>query len=140
MINFDLIEKIILMIASGLISGFIVYFFTIKVEEYKFNIYQRKQAEKVAELFAKWIKYNGKEDELLNEEQKRDHFEGLNRLAWELAMWIPDEKIVKKIMGKLCHKSDTDIKQIILEIRELILNKKSKELKWEELVHFAPKK
>lgn len=139
--NFDVIEKIILMIASGLISGFVVYFFVIKTEEYKFKIYQRKQAEKIAELLAKWIKYNGKENEILNEEQKKEHFEELNRLTWELAMWISDDKIVRRLMERLSNKEGApDVKKLIFEIRELMLNKKSQSLKWEELVHFTSKK
>jgi hypothetical protein len=39
-------------------------------------------------------------------------------------------------MEKLNNKSGMDIKQIILEIREEIQRKKSKELKWEDLINF----
>jgi len=72
-----------------------------KLEEFRFDIYQREQAVGIAKLFAKWAKYSGKEDELLDEYQKADHFEELNRLNWELAIWVPNEEIVKKINKRL---------------------------------------
>ena len=136
-IEIEIIEKLMMMICSGLFSGFFVYYFMVRTEEYRFNIYQRKQAEKVAELFARWIKYQGKEEEILNREQLRDYYEELNRLSFELAMWIPGEKLVNKIMNRLSNaEGASHIKEIIVEIRELILEKKSKELKANDLVHF----
>ena len=54
-------------------------------------------------------------------------------------MWIPDEKLVKKIMDRLANKSKAlSIKKIIIEMREFILQNKSKELKSDDLVHFFP--
>ena len=133
MFDFDVIERLILMVTSGLISGLIVYFFTIRVEKYKFDIYKRKQAEKVAELFATWIR---KKKIIKGDEE---YCEKLNHLAWGLAMWIPDEKLVKKIMDRLANKSKAlSIKKIIIEMREFILQNKSKELKSDDLVHFFP--
>lgn len=133
MINFDTIEKIILMIASGLISGLIVYFFTIRVEKYKFDIYKRKQSEKVAELFAAWIR---KKKIIKGDEE---YCEKLNCLAWGLAIWIPDEKLVKKIMDRLANENKAlSIKKIIIEMREFILQSKSTELKSSDLIHFTP--
>jgi len=107
------------------------------LEEFKFSIRQREQAAAIAKLFARWIKYNGKEDVLLKENEKRDHFEEMNKLNWELAIWMPDEKIVKKINNRLTNKGGEDIRSLILEVRTLILGKKSDDLKWSELTYFS---
>lgn len=107
-----------------------------QLEEYRFAILKREQAARVAELFAFWLSCD---DDVLREFSKkemRDHSEKLNRLTWELAIWIPDEKIVKDIMDKLSHGSKKDIKEIILSIREQIQKENSKELKWTNIVSF----
>jgi hypothetical protein len=138
MIYYELIEKIILMITSFLAGGLMGYFFSLKIEEYKFYIYQRQQAEKIAELFAKWIKYNGQSDKFLNDKERIDYYEQLNKLTWELAMWIPNEQLVKKIMVLLSNAQNAlNIKEIIIETRGLILQKKTKDSKWQDLIHFT---
>ncbi len=97
---------------------------------------KREQASRVAELFAFWLTYSdGTIDNLPNKE-KIAHYEKLNRLTWELAIWIPDEALVKEIMSKLSHDSGKDIKEIVLSIREHIQKKKSHNLDWKELVSF----
>jgi len=136
----SILENLALMISSGLLGGFVSYYFAIQTEKYKFNVYQRKQAEKVAKLFAKWIKYQGKEKEILNKEQLRDYYEDLNRLSFELAMWIPEEKLVSEIMNRLGNEENAlCIKEIVIEVRELILERKSKKLKADDLIHFYTK-
>jgi len=132
----SIFETITITFSSGLIGGFISYYFAEKTEKYKFELLKREQAAKVAELFAFWLRCD---DEVLREftpKERINHCEKLNRMAWELAIWIPDEKIVKNIMDKLAHKSRQEIKEIVLNIREQIQEKKSKELKWEDIVSF----
>ena len=134
------LETVIITIASGLVGGFISYYFSEKIENYKFELLKKEQAAKVAELFALWIKYDDVEIEKLSTVEKMDYQEKLNRLIWELAMWIKDEKIVKKIMDKLSHSSKSDIKQVIMQVREVIQNKKNKQLKWGNIVNFKFRK
>jgi hypothetical protein len=134
----NIIETIIVTISSGLFGGFISYYFAEKTENYKFELLKKEQAAKVAELLAFWIRHDNDTVEKLLEVERRDYAEKLNRLTWELSIWIRDEKIIKKIMKKLSNESGADIKQIILEIREEIQRKKSKELKWEDIVSFKP--
>ncbi|MFH0984572.1 MAG: hypothetical protein V1882_03440 [Candidatus Omnitrophota bacterium] len=109
------------------------------LEEFKFSFRQREQAAAIAKLFSKWIKYNGLEDKLLKESEKRDHFEEINRLNWELAIWIPDEEIVKKINGKLANNNEEDIRSLILDVRSLVLGKKSDGINGTELTYFSVK-
>jgi hypothetical protein len=136
----ETIETIIITISSGLIGGFISYYFVEKTENYKFELLKNEQAGRVAELFALWIKYDDIEIESLTSLEKIEYQEKLNKLTWELTMWIKDEKLVKKIMDKLSHSSKSDIKEIIMQVREVIQNKKNKEIKWKDIVNFKLRK
>jgi hypothetical protein len=138
--NMETIETIIITISSGLIGGFISYYFVEKTENYKFELLKNEQAGRVAELFALWIKYDDIEIESLTSLEKIEYQEKLNKLTWELTMWIKDEKLVKKIMDKLSHSSKSDIKEIIMQVREVIQNKKNKEIKWKDIVNFKLRK
>jgi len=132
----SIFETIIITIASGIIGGYISYYFTKKTENYRFELLKKEQAAKVAELFALWVKHDDKSLKEHSSDYKSDYLEKLNKLTWELVMWMPDEGIVKQIMEKLSHSSKSDIKQIILQIREVIQNRKSSLLKWEDIVNF----
>lgn len=132
----NVFETIIITISSGLVGGFISYYFSEKTERYKFELLKREQASRVAELFAFWLRCD---DEILSKmdtEERINHCEKLNKITWELAIWIPDEKIIKNIMDKLTHKSRRDIKEIILDIREQIQERKNKKFKWQDIVSF----
>lgn len=132
----NILETIIITMASGLIGGSISYFFSEKIENYKFDLMKKEQAAKAAELFSLWLKCDDEVVKKFSEEERRNHCEKLNKLTWELAIWIPDEKIVKSIMEKLSHSSKADIKEIILQIREQIQKRKNKQLKWQDLINF----
>lgn len=136
----ETLETIIITILSGLIGGYISYYFVEKSENYKFELLKNEQAAKVAELFALWIKYDGIEIENLSDADKIEYQEKLNRLTWELAMWVKDEKLVKKIMEKLSHSSKSEIKEIIMQVREVIQNKENKEIEGNDIVNFKLRK
>ncbi len=107
------------------------------LEDYRFSIYQREQAAKIANFFAKWAKYDAKEKDILNERELLDYYEGLTRMSYELSLWIRDEDLVKKIMARLTlSKNAPEVKQLLIEIREHILGQKCKILKAEDLVHW----
>lgn len=132
----NILETIIITISSGLIGGAISYYFGEKTENYKFELLKKEQAVKVAELFACWTKYDDKVLAKFTEEEKRNHSERLNKLTWELAIWISDEKIVTNIMDRLSHNSRQDVKEIILDIRQQVQRRSVKKLKWQDLVYF----
>lgn len=136
----ETLETIIITILSGLIGGYISYYFAEKSENYKFELLKNEQAAKVAEFFALWIKYDGIEIENLSDADKIEYQEKLNRLTWELAMWVKDEKLVKKIMEKLTHSSKSEIKEIIMQVREVIQNKENKEIEGNDIVNFKLRK
>lgn len=115
-------ETIIITISSGLIGGFISFYFAQKTEKYKFAQLQKQKAEAVARLFSKWIKY--KEDDLkkLNAEKLNDYYEELNKMSIEISFWIKDQKLLTDIMLRLQNDpSAKNIRQIIGEVRKLIL-------------------
>lgn len=108
-----------------------------KLEDYRFSILQREQAAKIATFFARWAKYSAKEKAILNKKEMHDYYEDLTRMSYELSLWIPDEKLVKKIMSRLELKEGApEVKELLIEIREHILGKKTKTLKAGEIIHW----
>src|SRR5439155_21204443 len=57
-----------------------------KLEEVKFDIRKREQAALVAELFSKWIHVD---------EAAMPNARELNRLSFEISLWLPDELAVE---------------------------------------------
>lgn len=120
----DTIETIVITIMSGLIGGYVSYYFSEQTEKYKFVQLQRQKAEAVARLFSRWIKYRGKEANYLNEKELFDYFEELNQMTFELSLWISDEKLLTDIMLRLQnHQEAKDVRSLIGDIRKLILDK-----------------
>lgn len=135
----NILITVLVSACTGFAGGWISHFFAKKIEDYRFSLLKKEQALKVAELFALWMKCDDEVLDKFSTEERRNHCEKLNKLTWELAIWIPDEKIVKSIMEKLSHSpeaSKADIKEIILQSRELIQKRRSKILKWTDLVRF----
>ena len=59
-------------------------------------------------------------------------------MSYELSLWIQDEKLLKKIMSRLTHEGNApQVKELLMETKELILDKKSKELTADDLVHWS---
>lgn len=111
-----------------------------KLEDYRFSILQREQAAKIATFFAKWAKYSAKEKTILNKKELHDYYEELTKMSYELSLWIPDENLVKKIMSRLELKEGApQVKELLIEIREHILGKKTKTLKSKEIIHWYVK-
>jgi hypothetical protein len=101
---------------------------------------QRIQAAKIAELFAKWAKYNRKEKEILSKDELYDYYEELTKMSYELSLWLKNEKLLKKILGRLTLQENTpQPKELLIEIREIILRNKSEKLKADDLVHWFVK-
>lgn len=111
-----------------------------KLEEYRFSILQREQAAKIAFLFAKWAKYSAKEVTILKGKELYDYYEELTRMSYELSLWISDEDLVRKIMARFELKEGAaETKDLLIEIREHILGKKTKKLKAKEIIHWYVK-
>ncbi len=58
----------------------------------------------------------------MNENELRDYFEELNQMSLELALWVPDSKLLNDIMLRLQNNPDAKgIRQIVGDVRKLIL-------------------
>lgn len=118
----------------------IQYEYDKKIQDYNFFLLQKEQAIKVATLLARWIEYGENPNKILNENEMRDYFEELNKMTLELAIWIPDEEIAKKLMICLSHGvSAPNIRELIIDVRKLVLNKNNSLIKWEDIVVFSVK-
>lgn len=73
-------------------------------------------------MFSKWIKYRGKEKEVLDDNELIEYYEELNRMSFEMSLWIKDHELLTGIMHRLQnHSSAKDTRNIIGDIRKLIL-------------------
>jgi hypothetical protein len=125
---------LVALISGGITGGFINYFFDRRLQK---ESLQRIQAAKVAEFFAKWAKYSGKETSVLERKELYDYYENLTRMSYELSLWIEDEELVKEIMKRFTNSEDAlSTKQLVIKARALILNKKTKSLTADNLVHW----
>jgi len=118
-----------------IIGGLIGYFSGIKLESYRFEIRRREQAVKIAEFFAKWIKYRGREEKLLSKKELVDYYEDLTRMSFEISLWIEDEEVLKKIMALLSYaKGAPNVREILIKVRDLISKSKTKSFKANNII------
>ena len=104
----------------------IQYEYDKKLEEYKFLQTQRQKADVVARFFAKWIKFRGQEQELLERKDLLDYYEDLNRMSFEVSLWVSDNKILEDVMKRFQNNENAkDVRNIIGQFRQLILNTKN---------------
>jgi len=126
---------IIIPFITLIIGGLIGYFSGIKLESYRFEIRRREQAVKIAEFFAKWIKYRGREEKLLSKKELVDYYEDLTRMSFEISLWIEDEEVLKKIMALLSYaKGAPNVREILIKVRDLISKSKTKSFKANNII------
>ncbi len=105
-----------------------------QLEDYKEMYFKREQSSKISTLLATWISKPADE----TPKDKALRFKKLNQLSFELALWIPDEILLKELMKRLSNNPEAQgTKDILLYCRELIQDKKNKDIKAGDLVHFS---
>jgi hypothetical protein len=152
-INISLLKGIIIenpalsglvgVITGSLITGIVTYFVNKKTEQYKSKRKIIEESQRVAELFALWVKYNsaGIPTEKLGREELAEYYYQLDRLAWELVLWIPEEQVVLDIMKRLQNKKEAkDIRQILLDVRKMLHTEDIKTLEYSDVVFFRTNK
>jgi hypothetical protein len=99
-----------------------------ELEEYRFEMRKREQAAMIAELFSQWVIIKQKNDET--------RFRELNRLSFEMSLWLPDEIAVE--INKRLKNLDTakPAEALLLDCREIIQGEKSK-LRPEDITFFG---
>lgn len=132
------VNLIVALLSGGVIGGIaatiLTFHFNRRLET---ESLQRIQAAKLAELFAKWPKYGAKEKQILSPKELYDYYEELTRMSYELSLWLKDETLLIKIMKRLTLAKDSpQPKELLIEVRELILRQKPKRLTANDIVHW----
>jgi hypothetical protein len=92
-----------------------------KIEKLKFEYQKKEKAELIARLFARWIKYQGHEQDILDKQQLIDYYEDLNRMSLEISIWVPDDVLISCIMSRLQNSPGSkDVRAIIGDVRKYI--------------------
>ena len=85
------------------------------LEEYKYEIRAREQAVKVAEYFSYYFR--------LKADSSEADYRKANQLAWELALWLPEEIyiLISKAVAK--PNDEDNILSALVSVRKLLLKK-----------------
>lgn len=124
------------------LTGLVSYIVNKKTEDQKSKRKIVEESQRIAELFASWVKYNsvGISTKELKGENLAKYYYQLNKLTWEFLLWAPEEQVVLDIMKRLHNEDDAkDIRQILLDVREMLQGKKNKTLRFSEIVFFQKK-
>jgi hypothetical protein len=100
------------------------------IEKLRWELKVREQAERVAEYMA--IARD------LKESSSADDYRRTNQLAWELAMWLPEN--VYRIMGQAIAKPDENNNplSVVVEVRKALLGESAGNLTQNDIIHHAP--
>lgn len=100
------------------------------LENLKWDLKVREQAAKVAEYMS--IARD------LKEADSPEEYRRINRLAWELAMWLPED--VYKAMTQAIAKPDGNVNplSVVINVRRLLLGTASGKLTQDDIIHHAP--
>jgi len=109
----------IAILSSGVVVVIATYIFNKKLEEYRLSINRREKAADVATMLARWIKYRGREENLLTKKELIDYYEELTRMSFELSLWIEDEKLLSELMRLFARDPlAPNVREILGKIRE----------------------
>jgi cell division protein FtsL len=100
------------------------------LDELQWNRKVQEQAARVAEYLALARR--------LKESSPESDYERANQLAWELAMWLPDE--IYKQMTLAIARPNQNINElsVAISVRKLLLGKKAGNLGPDDIAHHAP--
>ncbi len=99
------------------------------LEEYKYEIRAREQAAKVAEYFSYYFR--------LKSDSSEADYRKANQLAWEMALWLPEEtyKLISKAVAN--PSDEANILSALVSVRKLLL-KNPGDLTQNEIFFHAP--
>jgi len=111
MYKFILKSFIEAVVIGSIFVGFIKLVFKKKLENYKNNEIKKQKAVLIADLLSEWIS---------DPEDRKN----LNKLTLEAFIWLPKD-IAEKLSLLLSHdRNSPQIREIVAEVRKLILDKK----------------
>jgi hypothetical protein len=99
------------------------------MEEYKYQIKAREQASKVAEYFSYYFR--------LKPDSSEADYRKANQLAWELALWLPEEIYRDVTRAASSSNAENNIFSALLSVRGLLL-KEPGNLTQDDILFHAP--
>jgi len=112
------------------LEGSIKHSYDKKLEEFRYEIKVREQAAKVAEYME--VARHLREDSPLSDYQKA------NRLAWELAMWLPADVYKRMAESLVRPNEENNPLVVVVAVRKLLLGDKAGDLTTENILSHAP--
>jgi hypothetical protein len=112
------------------LEGSIKHDYDKKLEEYRYEMKVREQAAKVAE-YMELARH-------LRQDSPSSDYQRANRLAWELAMWLPSA-VYKRMAESLVRPNEQNNPlQVVVEVRGLLLGDKAGDLTANNIISHAP--
>lgn len=100
------------------------------LEEFKYDIKVREQAAKVAEYMA-----TARD---LKASDPQSEYQKVNKLAWELGMWLPSETYMKLAESIANPTKTNNPLEMVIAVRKILLKEKAGDLKSDNILHHAP--
>ena len=136
LVQFDTSTVVLAVLAIGIIQFLIALWlksrlensirheYSKKLEEFKYRLETRKRAEHVAAYMAKVAEGNPGEN-----------FTELNKMAWELSLWLPAELYQKLARAVVENQSSAFWKGLLIDIRKEILGDEAGNLIADNIIH-----
>lgn len=112
------------------LEGSIKHLYDKKLEEFRYEIRVREQAARVAE-YMELARH-------LREDSPQADYERANRLAWELAMWLPSEVYKRMAEALVRPNEENNPLVVVVAVRKLLLGDKAGDLTMENIISHAP--
>lgn len=124
-LTFGLFAWVLKTVIQSKIENSVRHLYDKELEDYRYLRIRRQKAEQIANLFAMWFKYRGREENNLSKEEHIEHLHHLNKMSLEVSLWMDDVEILNDVMRRLCNAADAKtVRGIVGDVRKLILEKK----------------
>jgi hypothetical protein len=100
------------------------------MESLRWDLKTREQAVKVAEYLS--LAHS------LSEHHSEDTYLRVNKLGWELAMWLPEDIYRSMRTAIVAQNEQTNVLSVLIDVRKLLLGNKAGDLSQDDLMIHAP--
>jgi hypothetical protein len=112
------------------LEGSIKHSYDKKLEEFRYDLRVREQAAKVAE-YMELARH-------LREDSPQDEYRKANKLAWELAMWLPAD-VYKRMAESLVRPNEVNNPLVVVvAVRKILLGDKAGDLTMDNIISHEP--
>lgn len=112
------------------LEGSIKHEYDRRLEEFRYEIKVREQAAKVAE-YMEMARH-------LREDSSPTDYQKANKLAWELAMWLPSEVYKRMAESLVRPNAQNNPLEVVVAVRQLLLGDKAGDLSADNILSHAP--